>query len=147
MKVDRLLPVAKPRLVTVGTDALLLAAARLLSDRQHNLVVVCDDAGKMAGVITKTDIVSRIGDCTGSSCTAAAATIMTRDVIFCCLDDWLTDVWERIKEHGLKNIPVVDEARRPHAVLNVRDALHALLEHVQNEEELLRDYVMGVGYR
>jgi len=31
-------------------------------------------------------------------------------------------------------------------VLNARDALQALLEEVENEESLLRDYVMGIGF-
>ncbi len=31
--------------------------------------------------------------------------------------------------------------------LRARDALEALLGEVENEEELLRDYVMSVGYR
>jgi hypothetical protein len=37
----------------VRTNALLIDAARLLSDPRHNLVVVCDDIGRMAGVITQ----------------------------------------------------------------------------------------------
>src|SRR5690606_11507556 len=56
LKVQRLLASARERLVTVRTDALLLDVARLLVGPQRNLVVVCDDGGRMAGVITKTDI-------------------------------------------------------------------------------------------
>jgi len=62
-------------------------------------------------------------------------------------DQRLEEVWTTIKGHGLKNIPVVDEARIPVGILNARDALQALLQDVRNEEDLLRDYVMGVGYR
>ena len=145
--VERLLPVAKGRLVTVTTDALLIDAARLLNGPQHNLVVVCDAAGRMAGVITKTDVVGRISRCSGLSCTTAAANVMTQDVTSCRPDDSLQDVWSRIKERGLKNIPVVDKDSRPVGVLNARDALEVLLEDVRYEEQLLRDYVMCVGYR
>src|SRR3546814_18534725 len=59
LKVERILPAARERLVTIKTDALLIDAARLLNGPQVNLVVVCDESGKMAGVITKADIVSR----------------------------------------------------------------------------------------
>jgi hypothetical protein len=31
-------------------------------------------------------------------------------------------------------------------VLNARDALQVLLKEVENEESLLRDYVMGIGF-
>ena len=51
-----------------------------------------------------------------------------------------------MKERGLKNIPVVDQDSRPIGVLNARDALEVLLEEVEYEELLLREYVMCVGY-
>ena len=51
-----------------------------------------------------------------------------------------------MKARGLKNVPVTDEDSRPVGVLNARDVLQALLRVVKNEESLLRDYVMNVGY-
>jgi CBS domain-containing protein len=47
----------------------------------------------------------------------------------------------------LKNVPVVDADSKPLGVLNARDVLQSLLEDVEYEEQLLRDYVMCVGYR
>ena len=52
-----------------------------------------------------------------------------------------------MKERRLKNIPVTDAESRPIGVLNARDALEALMLEVEQEETLLRDYVMCVGYR
>ena len=147
LQVNRVLPAAKARLVTIRNDALLMDAARLLSDPGIDLVVVCDTDDKLAGVITKTDVVGRMGICAGHSCRMAATEVMTREVTFCRPDEWLRDVWTTIKRRGLKNLPIVDEARVPLGVLNARDALQALLQDVQIEEEMLRDYVMGVGYR
>jgi CBS domain-containing protein len=59
----------------------------------------------------------------------------------------MKDVWSIIKERGLKNVPVVDENSVPVGILNARDVLQGLLEDVEYEEQLLRDYVMCVGYR
>ena len=145
MFVERLLSAARERLVTIADNAPLIEAARVLR-AGTDLVVVCDSAGFLAGVITKTDVVSQISECQGCSCTAAASSVMTRDVVLCRPGDWLQDVWSRMKERGLKNVPVMDQERRPLGVLNARDALQALLQEVQDEESLLRDYVMGVGY-
>lgn len=147
LKVERILPAVRERLVTIKTDALLIDAARLLNGPQVNLVVVCDESGRMAGVVTKTDIVGRISYCTGCSCTMAASDVMTREVVFCRPGDWLHEVWSIIKQRSLKNLPVVDQDRMPVGVLNARDAVRVLLEETEHEESLLRDYVMGVGYR
>lgn len=145
-QVQRLLPTAQDRLVTININGLLIDAARLLNSPQSNLVVVCDDNGSLAGVITKTDIVAQISRCDGSSCTAAVALVMTKEVAFCKPEDWLTNVWTLIKERGLKNVPVIDTNSKPIGVLNAKDVLQSMLTDVEYEEELLRDYVMNVGY-
>jgi len=145
--VNGILPAAQGRLATVNANSLLIDAARLLNGPQFNLVVVCDDSGKMAGVISKTDVVSRISHCTGCSCTMAVAQVMTSEVAFCRPDDWVNDVWSVIKERRLKNLPVVNQNSVPIGVLNARDVLQVLLEDVEYEEQLLSDYVSCVGYR
>ena len=137
----------RSRLAVVGDDTLLLEVARLLSDTQISLVVVCDAAGVMVGVITKTNIVRQIAHCQGAACTSTAAEIMTRDVTFCTATDCLPDVLSMMQARGFVHVPVVDAQHKPSGVLNARDALRELWAEGQYEEALLRDYVMGVGYR
>ena len=145
MLIESLLPVARERLVTIADDAPLIQAATLLRPGT-DLVVVCGSAGILAGVITKTDVVRQISQCHGAICTTPTSLVMTRDVVFCRPGDWLNEVWSKMKERGLKNVPIADQDSRPVGVLNARDALQLLLKQVVNEESLLRDYVMGVGY-
>ncbi|MET4702275.1 CBS domain-containing protein [Constrictibacter sp. MBR-5] len=147
MLVERMLPAARGKPATVGIDAPLIDAAKLLQGADANLVIVCDAAGAMAGVITKTDIVARIGDCHGASCVTAASAVMTRAVTFCHPDSFVKDVWSTMKDRGLKHLPVTDRDLRPIGVINARQVVQALLEEVEYEEQLLRDYVMCIGYR
>jgi hypothetical protein len=44
-------------------------------------------------------------------------------------------------------IPIIDHERRPLGTLSARDVLQILLGETEHEEYLLRDYVMGIGYR
>lgn len=147
MLVEDVVAGARKRLVMIGADASLIEAARHLGHADTDIVVVCGSDGGLAGVITKTDVVRQISGCQGSGCTTPAAAVMTRDVLWCEPGDDLHEVWERMKERRLKNIPIVGEKARPIGVLNARDALQALLGAVEDEEALMRDYVMGVGYR
>lgn len=146
MFVEQLLSKTRERLVTIAEDAPLIQAAKLLRTGT-DLVIVCDSAGLLTGVITKSDIVEQISRCQGASCTTAAALVMTRDVVFCRPKDSLHDVWERMKKRSLKNVPVVDQDFRPLGLLHARDILQVLLNDSEYEESILRDYVMGVGYR
>ncbi len=77
---------------------------------------------------------------------AAASAVMTQAVIYCRPDDLLHEIWLVMKERHLKNIPILDRGSRPIGVLNARDALEALIEELEYEEVLLREYVMCVGY-
>ena len=147
ISVEKIVPVARERLVTVRDDALLTEAARFLDGRHINLVVVCDNGGAMVGIVTRTDVVRQMGLCQGCGCTAAVGTVMTKDVTFCRPGDLLQDVWSIMKERKLLHVPIVGDDFRPLGVINARDALLVLLEGSEYEEALLRDYVMGIGYR
>ncbi len=147
MFAEQMLPRARERLATVSTAAPVKDAADLMSKPHTDLVVVCDHDGDMVGVLTKTDIVGQIRRCVGGGCTARVDTIMTRDVISCRPGDALHDVWSVMRARGLQRIPIVDQGGKPIGVIYARDALQSLLGEAENDEALLRDYVMNVGYQ
>ena len=73
---------ARERLVTITDDVWLIQPAVLLASGS-DLVIVCDSAGILAEVVTKTDFVSQICHYHGAGCITAASLAMTRDVAFC----------------------------------------------------------------
>jgi CBS domain-containing protein len=145
MYVEGLLSAARERLVTIVGKAPLSEAAKFLHEGA-DLVIVCSSAGLVVGIITKTDVVGQMSRCQGASCTMPASLAMTRDVVVCQRGELLQDVWKRMKERELKNIPIVDQDSRPVGVLRARDILQVLLEESEDEESMLRDYVMSIGY-
>jgi CBS domain-containing protein len=147
MFIERILPAARERLVTIADDVLLIEAAGRLEDRRTGLVVVCNRNGAMVGVVSKRDIVREISHCRGSSCLTAVATTMTKTVVYCRPGMLLRDVWSMMKEHELQHIPLVDEHCRPLGLITVWDVVLSLLEASEHEESLLLDYVTGVGYQ
>jgi len=146
IRVERILPAGRKRLITLGNEASLMDAAKLLREPGADLVVVCNADERMAGVISKTDIVRQISQGRESEPATAASTVMTRTVVFCRPGDLLHDVLATMKERRVKNVPVLDQDSRPIGLLNARDVLEALLEEVEHEETLLRDYVMSIGH-
>ena len=147
MLVSGMQAATRSRLATIGVDARLSEVAKLLGDTQIGLVVICDGNRGMQGVITKTDIVRRIGMCSGSACTTTAREVMTTAVGSCRSGDVLSAVLSMMAARGFVHLPVINYQRQPVGVVNLRDALRALLEAEQYEEVLLRNYVMGVGYQ
>jgi CBS domain-containing protein len=147
MLVEHVLPSAKKRLVTITIEQPLRVAADLLCRSVADLVVVCDGKDRLAGVVTKTDIVRQMGHCCGGSCSESAAIAMSRDVTSCHPSSNLEDVFSIMKTRGISNVPIIDDALHPLGVLNARDALEILLTETEQEDALLRDYVTCTGYR
>ena len=145
MHVDKLLPLARKKLVLLKSDAPLIQAARLLA-KEANLVVICNSAGTLVGVVAKTDIVRRFCSRRGSSGKSLVSVAMTRKVISCRPRDFLVDVWSTMKTHGLKHLPIIIPTPRLIGLAIARDILGLLIEEAEQEGQLLRDYVMGVGY-
>jgi CBS domain-containing protein len=147
MRVDKILPVALQRLTTVQVDAGLVAAAERLCETNKALLVVCDAAGVMRGVISKTDVVRQVSHPRPDLAALKAADVMTTTVTSCKPGDLLHDVLAMMKDKGFVHVPVVDRNARPIGVVNARDALQVLFGELKDEELLLREYVMGIGYR
>ncbi|MDO9101765.1 MAG: CBS domain-containing protein [Candidatus Nitrotoga sp.] len=138
---------ARSRLVTVSADTLLVDVANLLSDTHISLVVVCDSHGAMVGIITKTNMVQQIGRSCESIGTTVASDVMTRNVTSCYPTDSLLDVMSKMEKSGFIHLPVIDEKFKPSGVVYARDALRTLMTEGKHEAAILRDYVMGIGYR
>ena len=130
MQVARLLPIAHEHMSVIRDDCAVIEAARRLSAPHTYLLIVCDHRGIAIGV----------------ACTIPVSAVMTKDIVACRPDDWLRDVWSVMKTRYLLCIPVLDADRRPLGILYARDLLQTLLKEVEDEETLLLDYVMSVGF-
>ena len=139
--------VARSRLLTVLANSPLVEVAALLSSAQVSVVVVCDDAGSPLGTITETDLIKRLGLGQADFFTTGAGEVMTRAFAPCAPEDLLSDVLAAMQERGLIHVLVVDSDNKLLGVVNARDGLRALLAAGNHEEELLRNYVMGIGYQ
>lgn len=78
---------------------------------------------------------------------ASAESLMSRNVVACHPDDDLYATWQRMAAQSLQNIPVLTSDSQPIGVLDIRDALKVLFEQEEYQEQLLVNYVAGVGYQ
>lgn len=136
---------ASDRLRTITLDARIWTAARALADARAGLVVVCGGGGEAAGVISKSDLVRHLAR--SGRADADAAAIMTRTIVSCHPEDELQAVWREMTARNLQNMPILGAESQPLGVLDIRDALRAILEAEQLEEQALANYIAGIGYR
>jgi CBS domain-containing protein len=145
MQIGHLNRVTSSRLRVIGADVTAQAAALALTEPNIGLVVVCHDGGEAVGVLSKSDLVRHLA--LSGSAGETAATLMTRRVVSCRPDDDVHAVWQTMTAQTLQNVPVIDADFRPLGILDIRDAMNALLEQDEVEEQLLANYIAGIGYR
>jgi len=146
MFVEQMLSRVCERLAVIDAGASVKDAADLMAEPATDLVIVCQ-GGAVTGVVTKTDIVVQISRNPRFDLSAPVESIMRRDVATCRASDPLSDVLQAMKERGVHRIPVVDDKQGPVGIVYARDALQCLLEQVEIDDDLLRDFITGVGYR
>ena len=147
--VKHILEPARKRLAVLSQQASLFDAAQILANQDTHtpLAVVCDSDGIAVGVIAPIHIVNVLATAGVDALGFNAGAIMTKPALTCHIDDALEQVWAVMNSRTLPCAPILDDEGRAQGVLYARDVAITLLDEVNYDEELLRNYVMGVGYQ
>jgi CBS domain-containing protein len=95
---------------TIGPDASVLEAARLMNQhRIGSLVVLNDD--RPVGIITERDILTRIVATERPPAGTPVRDIMTRDLITCSYRCSLDDLRSMMREKRIRHIPIIEDGR------------------------------------
>ncbi|MAE27353.1 MAG: CBS domain-containing protein [Planctomycetota bacterium] len=119
------------RFETIGTGESVGAAARLMGAARAGILLVRDDSGALAGVVTDRDLSLRVVGHGRDGTHLPIGEIMSRPAHTCELTDDLAEALERMNRHGIRRMPALAQGK-PVGLLVLDDVLH----HVAGE---LRD--------
>ena len=147
--VKHILEPARKRLAVLSLEASIFEVAQILANQDTHtpLVVVCDSDGIAVGVISSGHVLDALATAGVDAVGFNAGAIMTKPLLTCHVDEYLQQVWAVMTSRTLQCAPILDDGGRAQGVLHARDVAIALIDEVNYEEVLLRDYVMGVGYQ
>lgn len=111
--------------ITVGRDATVGDAAKLMAERGIGFVVVVDDDGAIAGVVTDRDLTVRALASGGSAATPIAE-VWTKAVITASTTSTPSEIVSIITDRGVRRIPVVDSAGALQGVITLGDLARQL---------------------
>lgn len=98
-------------IVTAPSSTTVVDLARLMTAKNiSSVVVVTDDDGQIAGIVTEGDIV-RKGVAQGADLTAAASSIMNSDVPKIDGSSSIFDARDAMKSAGVKHMIVEDDGK------------------------------------
>ena len=92
-----------PKVITTKADTFVWDAARVLLDKGHGGMPVVDSSGKLIGMVSGFDVISKRG--------RTVDEIMSRGVVWAKPGDSLEDVIQLMGLHGIRRVPVCDGER------------------------------------
>jgi CBS domain-containing protein len=127
---------------TVSVSASLRDAVHLMNERNIGAVMVVDNKGEVAGIISERDILRHAEKSSLDTPVSKVATPRDR-MIFGHLDDDLDKAMAIMDEHHIRHLPVVDSENRVSCLLSIRDLLRVHMEDVEYDRKALMGYITG----
>lgn len=133
------------RLCSLDQTHSVRLAADAFGNPRLGLLIACDENQRARGVVSKSDLIRHLAST--RSMQVPISEIMTRSIISATPGDDLRGTWQLMVTRRLQNLPLLDAERRPVGMLDIRDALQAMLRLEEAEEDQLVNYIAGIGYR
>ena len=118
------------RMVAADDRTTVAAAARLMRDNNVGCVVVNDASGRLSGIISERDIVSRVVAAGVDPEATCVTETMTTEVATCPEDTPMARAQEIMAEHTIRHLPVV-AGRHVTGMISSRDVMREQLEAVR----------------
>lgn len=140
MQTVRQLLEAKPAgVASIGPDAQVIEAIRLMAERRIGALLVMDEA-RLAGILSERDYARKVVLQGRSSKDTPVRDIMTADVITVAPGDSVAHCMEIVTNSRIRHLPVV-EAGQVVGVLSIGDLVKAVIEAQQQDIDQLQRYI------
>ncbi len=128
--------------ITITEETPISDAAEILAEKRIGGLVVTDGASSVRGILSERDIVRSIA-VRGAVCLGdKARSIMTRNPVFCGLDDSSDTVLTRMTEGRFRHMPVVEGGALV-GIVTIGDVVKARLQELSMENSALESMIMG----
>jgi len=129
--------------VTVRPNEAVAAAIHKLIEHDRGSLAVCDNDGKIVGIVTERDIVRKCSAISKEPDKIKIQDIMTTNIVVGNPDDDLNYAITVMKEKRIRHIPIVDAEKKVMGMISMRDLLGVQLEQCNIEVRFLADYISG----
>jgi CBS domain-containing protein len=140
MQIKHLLRDKGRNVVTIGSDATLSEAARLLARKRIGALVVRAADGSIAGILSERDLVRAVAEASVSALPQSVAMHMTRGVFTCSESDTVDELMEVMTRRRFRHMPVVDGGRLV-GLISIGDIVKSCIADQARETATLRDYI------
>jgi CBS domain-containing protein len=145
MQVNDILRQKGGDVVFLTADANLSDATVLLAAKRIGAVVVKDEAGGVAGILSERDVVRAVALESVRALAQPIATYMTRSVATCTEQDTVEALMAMMTKGRFRHVPVLDAAGKLCGLISIGDVVKAHIEETTREASNLREFIAAAG--
>jgi CBS domain-containing protein len=145
MQVRHILSDKGGAVIGISRDATLAEAVRLLAERRIGAVVVRDEVGALAGILSERDLVRALASGGAAALDQTVARHLTRDVVTCGLADTTEALMEAMTAGRFRHLPVLDEHGQLCGLVSIGDVVKSRIAETEREAQDLRVYISATA--
>lgn len=107
----------------IHAEAKVAEAIRRMKAAKIGSLAVVDASGRLVGIVTERDMLTKVLLEPIDAHTASVASIMTADPETLLASDAIVFAMNKMQIGGFRHVPIVDDAGRPLHVLSIRDVV------------------------
>ncbi len=140
MQVETILQ-SKGRAVHTVTARAPIAEAVDILNRRHIGAVVVTEGAKVAGILSERDVVRHLGSDWNALSKRPVSDVMTRNVITATRNTSVDELMERMTEHRVRHMPIVEESGDLIGIVSIGDVVKRKIEETEQEAQALKEYI------
>ena len=140
--VKHLLDAKGRQVVSVSPGASVFDAIKLMADKAIGSLVVLEDDGSLAGIVTERDYARKVIIKGRSSRDTHVADIMSTAVVTAASEHTVNECMETMTEKKIRHLPVVEDGAVI-AMISIGDLVQAIIADQKEEIEQLEHYISG----
>jgi CBS domain-containing protein len=127
-------------IVSVDPSASVMEISRIISSRRIGAVLVLDDSGGVAGIVSERDVVKAIATHGGKATEMRADELMTRNVTTASSQTTVDEAMEIMDAGYFRHLPVVNNGRLE-GIISIRDLVKYRIMQHQHEVENMKAHI------
>ena len=146
MRVSEIIKDKGSKVISVSPTDSVERVSRVLRDARIGAVLVLDEDGRMAGILSERDIVNGVADRGAEVLGEPAANLMTRDVRTCTPECSVDQLMNQMIDGHIRHLPVVEQEDLA-GIVSVSDVVKRGLAEVHAVRDTLQRYIRETSLR
>jgi CBS domain-containing protein len=142
MKLKDILHEKGRSVLTISPEAMLSDVVAKLVEHNCGSLVVCDEHGRMIGIITERDILRACATHAGTLDEMPVEKFMTHNVVTGSLDDQVDSIMGVLTRKRIRHLPVLEKGKLV-GMVSIGDIVKAQHDRLSMENHYLKEYIQS----